>query len=425
MAFCCVCLQIGCSVTNTDDSLTIVYSGNLDGSIEPCGCSTGGNFGGIMRRANAIDSLRKETKNIVLLSTGGLFVTGQPQDIIKGEYILRGLKKMRYDSIGIQRGDLSFGVDFLTNHSLPYTSSNWMDDEFAKRQVVKRGKKKIEIFSWLDPALGAQSLTHSTDSVSGDVAPLLKGLSEAKQKERLTVLATTLTLPETLNLVSLENVDILLIKADDEMVADPLEHNRTLVLKHGLRGMRLGRLDLSIDAFGGVADWTHTSISLPPEVGEWAPLTKWYEQYVKSIRASYEEQAAIMAGNRTEESEYTGAESCNDCHADSYNLWAGSRHSGAFQSLRSVEKAFDPSCLSCHTVGFRQPGGFIDTVVTPELINVQCEACHGVGKLHNESEGVELMPNSDVPMEQICVSCHTHENSPDFSRSAYWEQIKH
>ena len=413
-------MAVGCGSTISNRTITIVYSGNLGGEIEPCGCSESGNFGGILRRANVVDSLRKEVKNIVILSTGGLLAAEVPQDRIKGEYILKGLKAIRYDSIGIQLSDLSFGADFLKDQSLPYVSSNWTGKEFENWRVVKRKNVTLSIFSWLDPDTQLQETMHDRHLVSNDVVSMELQLLEAKEKKQLTVLTSTLAIEEAQDLFSLENVDILLVRAEDELIADPLLYDGTLVLRHGLRGMRLGRLALEVDANGNIDVWENTSISLSPEVGEWPRLASWYAKYNISIRESYEEQVAIMEKNQSGESPYLGVDSCKSCHSTAYDTWSESKHFEAFNALKEVDKAFDPSCLPCHTVGFKEPGGFIDPIVTPKLADVQCESCHGAAKPHVKSAGTEPVAYPGSPMERICLQCPTHTNSPDFSRISFW-----
>lgn len=87
--------------------LTLVYSGNLDGELEPCGCSEGGNKGGIKRRVQKVDELRAEEPNLLLISAGGLLISEMPQDKLKSEYILKGLEALDYDAIGVQWKDLA------------------------------------------------------------------------------------------------------------------------------------------------------------------------------------------------------------------------------------------------------------------------------------------------------------------------------
>ena len=51
--------------------MTIIYSSNLDGELEPCGCTLEGDLGGIKRRATLVDELRKTSPELFLISSGG------------------------------------------------------------------------------------------------------------------------------------------------------------------------------------------------------------------------------------------------------------------------------------------------------------------------------------------------------------------
>ena len=83
-------------------NLTLVYSGNLDGELESCGCSEKGNFGGIKRRVTVLDELRKKHPTLVAISSGGLIRAEGSSDRIKSDSILIGFKEFKYDAIGVQ-----------------------------------------------------------------------------------------------------------------------------------------------------------------------------------------------------------------------------------------------------------------------------------------------------------------------------------
>ena len=97
-------LLFAASTTSVPGSelLTLIYSGNLDGELEPCGCSAEGNLGGIKRRATMLAKLRRENPNMVVVSAGGLLSSDGPGDRLKGEYILKGYASLQYDAIGVQ-----------------------------------------------------------------------------------------------------------------------------------------------------------------------------------------------------------------------------------------------------------------------------------------------------------------------------------
>ena len=92
------------------EKLTLIYSGNLDGELEPCGCSEEGNLGGIKRRATILSLVRKENPQVITISAGGLLSSDGPGDRLKSEYILKGFAKLNYDAIGVQWRDLVYGT---------------------------------------------------------------------------------------------------------------------------------------------------------------------------------------------------------------------------------------------------------------------------------------------------------------------------
>jgi hypothetical protein len=68
-------------------------------------------------------------------------------------------------------------------------------------------------------------------------------------------------------------------------------------------------------------------------------------------------------------------------------------------------------------VAFEQDGGYVDADLTPELVNVQCEACHGPGKAHVESEGSSGSITAR-PDEATCRTCHTPGQDAHFDYPA-------
>lgn len=104
--------------------MTIIYSGNLDGELEPCGCTFECDLGGIKRQVTLIDELRKTSPNLFLISSGGLIVSHAASDRLTSEYILKGFEAMDYDAIGMQWQDLSYGAEFIQTpqlHGWPVT----------------------------------------------------------------------------------------------------------------------------------------------------------------------------------------------------------------------------------------------------------------------------------------------------------------
>ena len=243
---------------------TLVYSGNLDGELEPCGCSAEGDLGGIKRQVNMVDQLRREIPDLFLISTGGLLISTTPQDRLTSEYILKGLAAFGYDAVGIQWRDLAFGKEYLSQFDLPFVVSNLSEGAFKTDKFIKRGPNVLAYFQWLDPAADPQRLMQGEHRlVSDNIEDLRHGIAVAKDHGATTVLASTLTLEQARQQLPLDAVDILIIKAGYEVYGEPQQIGRMLVIQPGSRGMRLGRLDIMTNAAGDIQKWQHEVIALP------------------------------------------------------------------------------------------------------------------------------------------------------------------
>jgi hypothetical protein len=112
---------------------------------------------------------------------------------------------------------------------------------------------------------------------------------------------------------------------------------------------------------------------------------------------------------------------CEGCHQKQVEVFKASAHARAFATLVKANQDFNPACVKCHVTGFSEPSGFVNARQTPDLANVQCEACHGNAAGHVADP---QKPFGAVP-PRACFTCHTKENSPDFVFFKYWNQIKH
>jgi len=404
--------------------LTLVYTGNLDGELEPCGCSEGGNKGGIKRQVQKIDELRQQDKDLVLISTGGLLVSEMPQDRLKSVYILKGLEQMNYDVFGVQWPDLAYGPEFLNQFNMSWVVSNWQKKYFVPEKQIKRNGVNLHYFQWLDPS------ANPAGTMAGDDAPdkkpnlLNQRLKQVKAVKGITIVATTLPLADAKSLLDLSNIDILLIKAKYEVYGEPLVDGKTLVLQPGSRGMRMASALLKIES-GVVSLEGHEVFPLPPEVKDAPRMLGWYDEYNAEVKKAYQQRVELRKKLMSGESPYAGEKVCKTCHQKQYDIWFDTRHAEAFYALQDVGKGFDPDCIACHVVGFDKPGGFVDAQITSRLQHVQCENCHGAAKKHADSGGQVKPENHAWQPQEMCQQCHVQKHSPDFKFANYWPKIKH
>jgi len=109
---------------------------------------------------------------------------------------------------------------------------------------------------------------------------------------------------------------------------------------------------------------------------------------------------------------YVGSKKCKMCHMPVYKAWEATKHATAIKALGDTAKA---ECFECHTVGYKKTGGFVSLDKTPELVNVQCENCHGPGSLHVKASKEDRKKTVTVVADaSLCLNCHTKKRSPGF-----------
>ena len=93
----------------------------------------------------------------------------------------------------------------------------------------------------------------------------------------------------------------------------------------------------------------------------------------------------------------------------------------AFDTLVNKGKENDLECLKCHVTGAGTNLGFGDLKSTPELINVQCEVCHGPGYDH----AAKPDKNYGSMTPSTCIKCHDKKNDPTFKYEEKSKKVMH
>ena len=410
----------------SDRTLTLVYLGNLDGELEPCGCTEEGDLGGILRQTTQIDRLRQDDPDLFLIHTGGLFNVATGTDRITSEFILSGMREQGYDAVGVQWKDLVYGLEFLTGSGLPMVASNWSGAAFAEERLIERGGNRIAYLQWLDPEQSPyRKMKGDHFRASKNTRELQRALARARDSGALTILASGMSKEATLANLPLDDVDIVVVESAYEHYANAEMVDGVLFLQPGSRGQRIARLSVRFDKNGRIEHFEQRVTALPSNVPDAQRLSPWYQAFTDALRADYRKRVAHRKAQASQPSDYVGERACADCHKEAFEIWKQSRHSRAFSTLERENKAFDANCLACHTVAFNQAGGFVDPDITPDRLNVQCEVCHGPGRAHVESEGKSLLEKPTGGSGPVCLQCHNRSHSPSFDFALYWPKILH
>jgi 2',3'-cyclic-nucleotide 2'-phosphodiesterase (5'-nucleotidase family) len=417
-------------------TLTIVYSNDLVGEIRSCGCATN-DFGGLGRRATFISSVRDTTGDMLLLDAGDFFSSKINYGLEKADLTLRSLDRMEYHGMVIGETDLGFGVDFLVERvaalDLPVVAANLYDagaDSLLfppAREVTLDSGLKVGIVG----AFG-QELKLPPQVKEGELR--VSSPSEAVKREvdamrdRVDVVALVAHMGRgELQLIAREvpGIDVILYGHKGKGVRKAMRLAGAYALQAAERGQYMGVAFAVLGKEGEppIRRLTFDTVALSPYYDDDEAIAKLFRTYDLNIAAKEKSDvpAGVLEARRGIELPFVGAEACKDCHEDIYDQWSGTHHAYAFETLVEKSREFDRDCTPCHSTGFYKLGGFESYGVTPELANVQCEACHGNGYRHTNDP--DVLPKGDA--RGACRSCHDEEMSPDFDFATFWDRIRH
>jgi predicted CXXCH cytochrome family protein len=104
--------------------------------------------------------------------------------------------------------------------------------------------------------------------------------------------------------------------------------------------------------------------------------------------------------------DWTTPDGCASCHADEYNVWHDSLHSGALVDPGFIEawnRAGSPKyCYECHATGYDPVQGSVN------YEGVGCLACHDFA---TDEDAPHMTTSTDAA---VCGQCHTGNHAPDY-----------
>lgn len=422
----CLSFSQGEPLASEPREVMIVHTGNLLAELKPCGCAREEDQGGIERRMQYLKDTRSQHPHLLLVDTGDHFKEPTRQGKLKAETLLIATEKMQYDAIALGDRDMVYGSKFLKDRAqLPWIAGNLMIDQFEPiRSMVKSFSNglKVGVLAVADPGLFYDHFGLTITDPKQTARKLIAHMRDT-EKPDLIVLLTHAERQTALGYLDLDGVDIVInghiVNESDVIDMKPVRKNGKLFVQSSPRGQKMGELRVQVDPAGNKS-LTHHMVKLDSSVKTDPEMVKLYEQYNEEVEAMFFETLAGKRSRRNK-SVYAGDTLCKTCHSAEHTVWSGSRHGRAYDTLRKINKAFDPECLVCHVVGFNLAGGFISELDTPGLKNVQCEVCHGPGRNHASAP----KPGFGGQAKQACKQCHVKNHSPRFNYAEYWPKIKH
>jgi hypothetical protein len=362
----------------------------------------------------------------VLIDNGGFFPEADTHRDVAW-FLMDAMKVLGTDAVGIGERDLRFGVAFLREQlkrtSLPMTSANLFDSRTNKTltapYIIKKvGNVRVGMFSLIsdesnlgpgkdslrveEPSAAARRIIPEIRKKGADVVVLMGQLGKIECEDMVS---------------SIDGIDVVIIGHDAPMLQKGRTIKNTVACYGGEQGQYLCRTELDLDAKRHMTRGDSEAIMLGPEFVEKPEVLKlvksfedgFNEKLRKAEMERAKQQSQQTPTNTGGTDHFLGAELCMRCHQDEATQWKTTAHSAAWETLVHAGKDATPDCVPCHVVGYSQPGGFQDAASTPQLANVQCENCHGMGTQHDA-----FTATAHQITQTTCMQCHNQERDPGF-----------
>ncbi len=382
----------------------------------------------------------------------------KPEKVIAGkllaDLIISSFSKMGCDAVNIGAYDLSLGVDYLRKKErkakFTFLSGNILDKHnkniFTPSIIKTVNGVKVGILGLCGNKLKIDKIPGGNKFKVASPMEKAEEISARLKKEgaEYVVLLTNLNNRYCRRIAQRGMpIDLIIGSSKRSRISLPILVQDTYIVHVERGGKSVGRLDVSFLGPAGVEalpaalrykgktvgenifllnHFFPLKIAMPdhPVIGSMvkkveAKLSRLQQvKATKSMSIANSGRPAIKPGDS-----YVYAKTCAECHPQRYKRWLKTSHAKAYQSLVKQEKHFDAECIGCHTLGYEQLGGFTDIRQVGNYANVQCESCHGPGRLHVAAKGGEKMVK-DLAGGKMCLTCHIDERSPEFELEPYF-----
>ena len=401
-----------------EDIITILYTGNTQSYIEPCGCYPG-QSGGVARRATLIERIRKQRQSLLLVDAGGNFDGENRLDELRARANMEAMKAMGYDAILFTPEELRFGADFSTQIAaelqLPFISTTQLSLGESIGVIQPDFIKEMPPHKSLVLGVGAvgnQGLKHLSDTLAHQIGV-------RKGEETTVILLSGLAKKDNRWIArQVREIDIIISMQPKSRGMQFERVGQTVVAYCTPHGETLGQIDLKLDEHGKIADFRLQEHFMDETVPDHDVVRTILNDFYHKVAVDEALQALgkpLFTSERLESDKsnnYVGSIACQTCHQPEFNQWKTTRHAFAFNTLLKAQKHFYPDCVSCHVVGFGYQTGYTVREDQDHFRNVGCETCHGPGGKHI------VQPSSQnirgTVEEKICLECHNQEHSPGF-----------
>ena len=426
------------NIASSTPIIHVVFTGEENGYLEPCGCSEK-QLGGFSKRHTLINHLREKDENLLLLSLGDLTGKVGRQDEIKMETVFESLDLMGYAAHNLGENDLEMGTDLLgylsqisnvdlISSNIVFTTEVLGINPYVIKEIkTKDTTLSVGILGIVSPGLVESA--YQDMEIMDPVVSLTPLLSDLRDKTDILILLSHAEMEESIVIAeACPELDLIIsghLVDRPDLYREKVKN--TYVIPVGEKGNYVGKITLSPQQKQTGEDEYFDR--LPPVI-EITPLDERFADSpdIAMLLRIYQERlkdeellAQVFKSDLPSNLAFIANNDCAVCHNKIFKHWEGTGHASAYETLVKAEHEYDPECVECHVIGLNYFTGFETMESTPELKGVGCESCHGAGSDHKDTQSKDY---GRVSVEN-CEICHNDEHSPNFEFNDYWQKIKH
>ncbi len=394
-------------------SVTILYTGNTNGQLEACRCP-GNPYGGLSRQAEAITELRELYPNNITVDAGDMLAFSQ--DLNRFGYLQRAFAKIGFDAVAMGEQDFALGVDVLrglaTASPVPYVSANLALPELpVATKIVERTGVRIGILSLTSPrcfGIGADTLPAGA-TLEDPSEAAARSLPDLAAQSDILVCLFHGPIEDGRKLAErFPELDAVICGHEGASLQVPERVGKTWLLAPGRNGEWVGRLTLRLGEDGKAAEGDAQLIAMDDQIADHPEVAQIIAEYQADVQGVLRAEVA-----NANQDPLSSPEACAACHAEEYAQWQTTPHAAAAETLRKLDREFDPSCWDCHS----------STPLAAQAArvpSVTCVSCHRVAEPRTDGHGAV----APVAVE-LCLECHTEGKSPHFAYEPYLAKVTH
>lgn len=403
-------------------SLRLIYTGNLRGVLEPCGCQQL-QPGGLSRRAALLRRLRVPGTPALLVDVGDNLPPGQPRREMM-TFVYGIFKRLGYDAVNLGPFDLELPEAEIAD------SARQAGVALVGGRLAGSVPRPAPMFRLLRAGgvrvglIGAPSAPTEAPSEEA-IAAIRSAARRLRASADVVVVLSQLPPEEVLRCSSaVPEVDLFVSGRHDSDLAPQVQNLHGRIVACPGFGQAIGVAEIRLGAHRAVQSVNVRYERIDPQIPR-DPEIK------AAVEAFYQQHSQVLGtdGGRREETGRvfaallgrggTDGVGCEGCHKQEYNAWRATRHARAWRTLVDNAAATRADCVGCHSVAEPAASSF-----SPLMTGVGCAACHGSDPDHaRHPENPRFIVRR--PPEAVCRGCHTPLQSPGFSYPLWLARVAH